>query len=224
MTLHLVWREDVIFVKLMLAWMLDEAFCTDTIYTVSYFAITHRRLPANIFAPRTQYPSDFHLAGLLPESITGRSDWTELVSKKSDLLDNVTRTYSPRFLYGELRLHQIGFLYRFLPRYRLKHLFYSYIHGNATYQGFIRRNFAWLLIAFIYITVLLTAMQLGIKHQPAPGRCRLLPSSVWLHGVRFGVPPSGTGLWSCGLSRYNSLPCSSYVSSCPGCIGKSARK
>ena len=101
--------------------------------------------------------------GLLPESITGWSDWTELVSKKSNLLDNVTRTYSPRFLYGELRLHRIDFLYCFLPRYRLKHLFYSYIHGNATYQGFIGRNFAWLLIAFIYITVLLTAMQLGIS-------------------------------------------------------------
>lgn len=85
------------------------------------------------------------------------------MSKKSDLLDNVTRTYSPRFLYGELRLHRIDFLYRFLPRYRSKHFFRSYIHGNATYQGFIRRNFSWLLIAFIYITVLLTAMQLGIS-------------------------------------------------------------
>lgn len=121
-----------------------------------------------------QYKTGFNLAKdlcLVPEHLSW-DDWLNIVEQSRPLMLSNSRSRSPRFIYGELRLSRVDMLYRLLPPYRPQDLFRGYLFGNVNYKSFIRRNFAWLLIVFVYLTIILTAMQLGLgthelKHNKA---------------------------------------------------------
>ncbi|KAI1610652.1 hypothetical protein EDD36DRAFT_444578 [Exophiala viscosa] len=112
------------------------------------------------------YECDFEIArrlNLIPAGLTW-SSWLELVQDRllPLCLDRNPSNFAPRYTYGELRLSRINILYRLLPELKLKYFFRGYHYGSRTYQGFLERNFAWLVAGFAYLALVLTAMQVGL--------------------------------------------------------------
>jgi hypothetical protein len=67
-----------------------------------------------------------------------------------------------RYHYGELRLNRINLIYRLSPQFRFRHVIRGYHFNYQRYSGILERNFAWLLVVFAYIVIVLTAMQVGL--------------------------------------------------------------
>lgn len=85
----------------------------------------------------------------------------------ADLLNNIdTDTLAQvdrRYQYGELRLSRLNSMTRYLPFVGLRSNFFGqYIATSTWYQDFFDRNFSWLLVIFIYTSVVLSAMQVGL--------------------------------------------------------------
>jgi ABC-type dipeptide/oligopeptide/nickel transport system permease component len=53
-------------------------------------------------------------------------------------------------------------IFRLAPALRFRHFLRGYHFGYNRYDVFFRRNFAWLIVVFAYITIVLTAMQVGL--------------------------------------------------------------
>lgn len=112
------------------------------------------------------YKSDYKIAtqaGLLPEGIT----WDQWRSLMDDILtfiqNSKQETTSMRYRYGELRLSRLTKLSRVMPS---SMSFQSLLHGymsNSTWKAiFFQKNFAWLLVAFLYLSTILSALQVGL--------------------------------------------------------------
>ena len=105
-----------------------------------------------------QYESDFHIAQsafLLPETVTWAT-WKELVRQ---LLNEKNRKRLPnkRFLFGELRLNRLNMIYGF----RFGNL-RGYRFGYQTYGTFFQDHLAPIVSFIVYVTIVLTAMQVGL--------------------------------------------------------------
>jgi hypothetical protein len=91
----------------------------------------------------------------------------------------INANVNPRYHFGELRLGRIEWICRLCSKEKR-----SIVRGYATaYQGyytFARRNVAWLLTVFLYLTTLLTAMQVGLATDH-------LRSSDAFQGASWGV-------------------------------------
>ena len=166
MDLHLLWRNGVIFLKPLPDWILDDDFVRKhialdkgTLEAANGFLLSYSRL--------INYKSDFQIAKdehLLPESLQW-ADWQKLGTMFTDLMRDLSagkKQCCPRFRFGELRLSRINMIYRFHFAYRFRNLPRGYHYINESYQSFLRRNFTWLAAVFLYITVVLTAMQVGL--------------------------------------------------------------
>lgn len=68
-----------------------------------------------------------------------------------------------RYHYGELRLSRLNWIYRLFSRNTtLTTVVRGYMYGYNQYSDILRRNFAWVLVVFVYLTIVVTAMQLGL--------------------------------------------------------------
>jgi len=99
---------------------------------------------------------------LLPAEIT----WEGWVRFSKAILSNISpespEDINPRFLYGELRLARLNLIYRFCRKTTSWSVFVrGYNYGYHQYSTFVQRNFAWFLTVVVYITLVLTAMQVG---------------------------------------------------------------
>ncbi|KIX98192.1 uncharacterized protein Z520_06272 [Fonsecaea multimorphosa CBS 102226] len=164
--LHLLWKGDTMFIKPLPGWLLDEDFVKAHISHYRQAESAANGFLAS-YARLINYKSDFQLAKeahLLPEGMEWK-DWQAL-SERLIEIDHQMRAgkmpCSPRFEFGELRLSRINMIYRFHPTYHLRHMVRGYHYSNMTYQSFLRRNFAWLVVVFAYLTIILTAMQVGL--------------------------------------------------------------
>ncbi|KPI35231.1 uncharacterized protein AB675_3779 [Cyphellophora attinorum] len=160
---HLLWTENRIFLKPLPAWLLDTNFVQDNVPKDAP-CLKQAKGFLRSYLLLLQYESDFMLAKelhLIPEELAWKN-WLDIVEKHAHLLLEGRHARSPRYHYGELRLYRVNLLYRFLPPFHADRFFRGYLYGHANYKGFIQRNFAWLLVAFLYITIVLTAMQLGL--------------------------------------------------------------
>jgi len=158
--LHLLWLDDKIFIKPLPAWLLDQDF---------FHTRASSALPAALgflksYVCLISCESDFILARhlhLIPSDLT----WTGWLDIIQDLLSdslNSKQDVAPRYQYGELRLSRINLIYRLDLRFRFQHFYRGYHYSSQTYQSFLNRNFGWLLVVFVYFTILLTAMQVGL--------------------------------------------------------------
>ena len=100
--------------------------------------------------------TDFSLAreiGLLPPSVT----WPAWNRFRMDLLTNITHScqVNKRYYYGELRLSRLNSAYRLHQRSWRE----GYFLVHTRYQSFFRANFEWLIFAFAYFSVALSALQ-----------------------------------------------------------------
>jgi len=81
----------------------------------------------------------------------------------SEILNNVcVDEFEGRFWYGELRLGRLNIIYRL--RLGIVRGFYMNYHK---YGSFFAINFKWVAISFLYITVVLSAMQVALAGMTA---------------------------------------------------------
>ena len=163
--LHMVWQETRIFIKPMPDFLLDYEFwkdhiCRDTnLYECACgFLLSYVWLVCS--------KSDLRVAqdaGLLGHEIHWENwvSFTRSLLRAMDIqtLEQVNRRYH----YGELRLSRLNWIYRLTSKNR-SHvtLIRGYMYGYTKYSEVVQRNFAWVLVAFVYITIVLTAMQVGL--------------------------------------------------------------
>lgn len=163
--LHMVWQATRIFIKPMPDFLLDYEFwrdhiCRDTnLYECACgFLLSYVWLVCSKSDLRRAQD-----AGLLGHEI----NWENWVSFTRSLLRAIDiqtlEQVNRRYHYGELRLSRLNWIYRLASNHR-SHvtLIRGYMYGYTKYSEVVQRNFAWVLVAFVYITIVLTAMQVGL--------------------------------------------------------------
>ena len=163
--LHMVWHESRIFLKPLPEFLLDHNFwkqhlCKDE----QIFESASGMLLSYLWL--VCHRSDLIVAkdhNLLPQDMDWER-WTAFMKSCLRGLDYQTlKGINKRFQYGELRLSRLNWIYRMSwKNTRLTTIIRGYMYGYNRYSFFLARNFAWLLGAFAYITIVLTAMQVGL--------------------------------------------------------------
>ncbi|KAH6866067.1 hypothetical protein B0T10DRAFT_502876 [Thelonectria olida] len=112
------------------------------------------------------HKSDLHIAretGLLPADISWEA-WNAFMIDVSRHID--TRTLCQvdrRYGYGELRLSRLNTLYRFgAAGFSIHNAVFGFMTGSTRYTTVFERNFGWILAVFVYISILLSAMQVAL--------------------------------------------------------------
>lgn len=149
--LHMVWFDSTIYIKPLPEYLLDWEFfnthiCSDEILfqLACGFLLSYSKL---IF-----HKSDFKIAideGLIPNTI----DWASWCSFALEIRNIPLIDVNKRYKYGELRLRRLNHIFNFC-RWEL-----AYHSVYTQYDHFFTQNFAWLLLVFGYLTLVLTAMQ-----------------------------------------------------------------
>jgi hypothetical protein len=150
--LHLVWNESSIFLKPLPAYVLElqdiESNSPALSLLVSYIWLI-------------RHQSDFKIAQraelqLVQASLTW-SGWTEICEKYSRYLARFD-LLEPRYQYGELRLSRLNWIYILTGRSGPRG--YDLAHNRV--GSFFVRNFGWLAGTFAYLSIVLSAMQVGL--------------------------------------------------------------
>ncbi|KAK5042355.1 hypothetical protein LTR84_012817 [Exophiala bonariae] len=162
---HLVWSRGFILVKPLPSFLLDHGIWSEHLckHQLLYeqargFLLTYLCLIC--------HESDLKVAhdtGLLPDTIHWPwwTQWTAAVASHlpHDQLEHV----HPRYMYAELRLDRLSQIYGLCSKTRsVAALVRGYHHGYADYTTFMQRNTTWFLLAVVYMTIVLTAMQVGL--------------------------------------------------------------
>ncbi|VUC21218.1 unnamed protein product [Clonostachys rosea] len=105
-----------------------------------------------------------HKESLVPESITWEA-WLKFMEAfmsyigDPDLQTHVDRRYA----YGDLRISRLNSLYRFgYAGWSLHKLVHGFMSGSTRYTAFFESNFGWMLAVFVYLSVVLSAMQVAL--------------------------------------------------------------
>ncbi|KAF3390711.1 hypothetical protein DPV78_010976 [Talaromyces pinophilus] len=105
-----------------------------------------------------------HKLDLLPSYVTWQW-WKAFVTDFVSHVDvNALDQVNKRYHFGELRLGRINSIYRL--RFFSTHSIRGYLYGYNRYTLFFQRNFAWLLVIFVYFSLVLSAMQVGLTIPP----------------------------------------------------------
>jgi uncharacterized membrane protein len=160
--LHLFWFESIIFIKPLPAWMLDWDFCNAHICTDrDLYELVNGWLRS--YTKLIQYPSDFVIAkklGLLPKRIRTWDEWSDLSIALQMRIDN--SIVNKRYYYGELRLRRLNHIYLFLRAFDT----YHYIHQR--HKPFFSEKFGRLLLFLVYLTTILSVLQVVVSTQHTP--------------------------------------------------------
>lgn len=109
--------------------------------------------------------SDFHVAqhhNLIPPSILW-TQWRAYIQGVRRKLDTeLSKWINQRYHYGELRLKRLDWIHRLWGRPQHGSVSRGYYANYHTYGSFFVQNFAWVFGAFVFVTILLTAMQVGL--------------------------------------------------------------
>ncbi|CAI6337527.1 unnamed protein product [Periconia digitata] len=174
MDLHLVWSPSRILIKPLPRYLLSPQFWqTNLCPHPSLYRIALGFLLS--WVALIEKESDFKLAmlnGFLPDDMTW-SGWlvvagevmlkpTPFRTRLSEhrtigvIIDN-KEIVNNRFLYGELRVGRLNWIYRFgLGQLR------GYLSSCTTYASFVQENVNSLIALFAYATIVLSAMQVGL--------------------------------------------------------------
>ena len=160
--LHLTWSESTIFVKPFPRYLGNHEFwithlCqSEELHRIACgFLFSYTRLICR--------ESDFNLARGL--NLVPQISWTQW----RVYIQDVQRTINAgpqshvnhRYLYGELRLRRLNWIYSFYGRPQDRSLILGYFYDYHSYSSFFVQNFAWIFVVFTYMITILTAMQLG---------------------------------------------------------------
>lgn len=162
--MHLLWVQSNMYLKplpdFLLSYCIREDYvCKDEQLYASALGFLQSYVWLIIYA------SDHRMAvekGLLSQAIT----WEKWSSFVSDLVTHgiLSAKVNPRYHFGELRLHRIHWIYSLCSRVRATEndATRGYYHRYDSYSAFLERNLAWLLTAFLYVAIVLTAMQVAL--------------------------------------------------------------
>ncbi|KAG8350061.1 hypothetical protein FVEN_g11796 [Fusarium venenatum] len=169
---HMVWHQTKLLIKPLPGFLLCHAFWTQ--HLCSDPAL-HRSATGLLlsYCWLIGHRSDFDMAQtvrLIPDDM----EWPIWSAFMKDFLRNIDidslAQVDRRYQYGELRLSRLNSMTRFLPcMWSYENLVYGHISTSTWYQAFFERNFAWLLAAFVYISVILSAMQVGLATEQLNG-------------------------------------------------------
>ena len=170
--LHLLWHDDTLFIKPLPDFLFVSEIWTGHLcrerelyedakgFLLSYFwlicsksdlIIAHN---AGLLSPKVEWE---HWTSFIKPIIKANLDKDKKFDRSSLL------HISPRYLYGDLRLARINFIYRFCSAtLGITSFFRGYKYGYQQYSTFLERNFAWLAGFTVYIALVLTAMQVGL--------------------------------------------------------------
>lgn len=100
-----------------------------------------------------------HDAYLVPSFITWHW-WKDFVRDYASNIDiDVLHQVNVRYHFGDLRLGRINSIYR--TRFMFTHFIRGYLYGYNRYVIYFQRNFGWILIVFVFFSLVLSAMQVG---------------------------------------------------------------
>ena len=163
--LHLLWEDTRLFVKP----------CPDYLLTHEFWKrhICHDRelwgVAVGLLLSYTwliQHKSDFRIAhaeGLLPDFMTWER-WNTFAASLAQRMEvEGNEDVNPRFLYGNLRLARINWIYRIRAQSRKGHaLVNGFFNIYPSYESFFSRNTAPLTVVAVYFALILGAMQVGL--------------------------------------------------------------
>ncbi|KAI1211485.1 uncharacterized protein F4807DRAFT_417814 [Annulohypoxylon truncatum] len=172
---HLVWHEHRIFVKPLPAFLLSHGFWTAHLCGGGGNGRDGAGLHASArgmllsYAWLVAHPSDFAIASdlrLLPAGITWER-WTAFAACVLASLDlRAMDDVDPRYRYGELRLSRLDMLTRWplvaAESWSTRTFVDGYMSSSTWYTAFFERHFGWLLVGFVYVSVVLSALQVGL--------------------------------------------------------------
>ncbi|KAB2099841.1 hypothetical protein AG0111_0g11852 [Alternaria gaisen] len=162
---HLVWFEDCIFIKPLPDFLLDwdswnNNLCPDR----ELYEAACGLLLSYVWLVR--HKSDLNAAkeaGLLAKEIEWL-DWVKFIDAFLTKIDCGTlRGVNKRYEYGELRLSRLNAIYRLLPpTYSFRNFIRGFQSRSTWYQAFFNRHFKWMLAVFAVLSVILSALQVGL--------------------------------------------------------------
>lgn len=206
MDLHLLRFSNKLFVKPLPEYILDTSFweehlCADGLLweSATGWLLSYIWLITS--------PIDLKLAhdnALLPAAIT----WGWWKGFATDFLDNVNMNtlhqVNKRYHFGDLRLSRINTIYR--TRFFFTHFVRGYLYGYNRYVVFFERNFSWILIVFVFLSLVLSAMQVGTALDELSGSKAFMKGSygvVVLSMVCVAVVLGTVGLCFVGIFLFN---------------------
>lgn len=163
--LHLTWANATIFIKPFPRYLGNYEFwiahlCEDRAVheNACGFLFTYTWLIAS--------ESDFHIArgmNLLPATATW-AQWRAFIQSARQTMDAdaLPNWLNKRYQYGELRLQRLGWIQRIYGRPSHGSFVRGYYSNYHTYRSFFVQNIAWVFGAFVFVTIILTAMQVGL--------------------------------------------------------------
>lgn len=111
-----------------------------------------------------QHESDFNIAQemkLIPPMHWKR--WKVFIQNVRKYLDERSLDHmNRRYIYGELRVGRLNWIYRFAGPPKERSFIRGYHYNYRTYSSFFVRQFAWIFAVFAYFTIVLDAMQVGL--------------------------------------------------------------
>lgn len=173
---HLVWYDHRILIKPLPEYLLDYDFWADEL-------CRDNGLHASACGLLLSYswlivsPSDLRVAieaGLLPQATTWNL-WASLISDFLGRLDT-RKLYQVdrRYHYGELRLSRLDSLYRLgFAGLSMRNMVLAFMPLPDRYNTFFKRNFSWIIVGFVYVTVILSAMQVALATEQFSRDARL---------------------------------------------------
>ncbi|KAK1676694.1 hypothetical protein BDP55DRAFT_660484 [Colletotrichum godetiae] len=201
---HMTWHDTTIFIKPLPDYFFDHNLWEETICDNGALYRSACGLLLS-YVWLISYRSDLRIAhemGLLPSCIKWEI-WTRMVLDFSSQNDVQTRSWvSPRYEYGELRLSRLNTLYRLgAAGFSATRFVYGYISGSKQYTTFFERNFGWLLVVFIYITVILSALQVALATERlgSDGKFQAFSYDIALISLGFVAAAIGIilAVWAC---------------------------
>ncbi|KAF1815943.1 hypothetical protein P152DRAFT_389903, partial [Eremomyces bilateralis CBS 781.70] len=169
--LHMLVLEQSVFLKPLPLYLLSHAFFQDYISKDQDLAKSANGfLLSYTWLIRSEL--DFQLAqmeSLLPNTepqITWL-EWKSFVHSFLKYVDpNTLEQVNDRYHFGELRLGRINTIYRIAPRFFFLHFVRGYLYGYNRYGPFFQRRFAFTLVLFVWLSLILSAMQVGVAVDP----------------------------------------------------------
>lgn len=164
--LHLLKFSNRLLIKPLPEYMLDYGFWRDHLCSSKEL---HQSacgfLLSYIWLIRSPYDVNIaHDFNVLPKKVTW-AWWKVFVRKFYEDVDmNALDQVNKRYQFGELRLGRINTIYR--VRFFRTHFIRGYLYVYNRYGIFFERNFEWLVAAFVYVSVVLSAMQVAMDIPP----------------------------------------------------------
>ncbi|KAI5460665.1 hypothetical protein BGZ63DRAFT_387596 [Mariannaea sp. PMI_226] len=162
---HLLWHDSRIFIKPVPECLFDFDFwqqhlCSDDALHKSACGLLLS------YSWLVCHKSDLHIAcetGLLPANVSWKA-WNRFIIDVYSYIDaRKSRQVDRRYRYGELRLSRLNSLYRFgAAGFSLHNIVYGFMSESTRYTTFFERNFGWILAVFVYVSIILSAMQVAL--------------------------------------------------------------